>query len=84
MLGDDRPGHRKERLSSRLARELRLRPNMEEREVASNKVMSYARRLVQDVDLAVEHVLSLLVVVCRNVACGSGLDTVEARGQVAW
>ena len=84
MLGDDRPGHRKERLSSRFARKLRLRPNVEERKVASNKVMRYSCSLIQDVDLTAEHVLGLLVVVRRNVACGPGLDTVEARSQVAW
>jgi hypothetical protein len=53
---------------------------VEERKVSGNKMMRDTRRLVQDVDLAVENVLGLFVCVLGNVTLGPRLDLVEARG----
>lgn len=51
---------------------------MEESKITRNKMMRDVRCLVQNVDLAVENVLGLFVVVCRDVPCGAGFDAVEA------
>jgi hypothetical protein len=84
MLCNNRPGDGKESGATRLARKLRLRSDVEESKVASNKMMRDTRCLIQDVDLSVEDVLGLFVVVFGNVAGGAGLDAVEARGQICW
>jgi hypothetical protein len=80
MLCDDRPCNRKERRASTLTRELRLRSDVEERKVSSNKMVRDTRCLVQDVDLPVENVLGLFVVVFGDIAGRAGLDAVEAGG----
>lgn len=82
MLCDDRPGNREECSAAALAAELRLRANVEERKVACYQVVGDTCGLIQDIDLAVEHVLGLLVCVLGDVASGAGLDAVEARGEV--
>jgi hypothetical protein len=46
--------------------------------------MRHPRRLVQHVDLPLQHVLGLLVRVRGDVARRAGLDAVEARGEVGW
>jgi hypothetical protein len=51
---------------------------VEERKVSGNKMVRDTRRLVQDVDLAIENVLGLFVCVLRNVALWAGLNLVEA------
>jgi hypothetical protein len=50
---------------------------MEESEIPRNKMMRDTRGLVQDVDLAVEHVFGLFVCVLGDVARGTCLDPVE-------
>lgn len=82
MLGNNRPGHSEESSSARLAGELALGANVEESPVASDEVVCDASGLVENVDLAVENVLGLLVVVGGDVAGGARLDAVEAGGQV--
>jgi len=78
MLSDDRPSHRKESCSARLARELCLGTDVEESEISGNEMMGDTSRLVEDVDLAVQNVFCLLVCVLGNVSCGPSLDAVEA------
>lgn len=82
MLRDNWPGHCEKRRSAALAAELRLRPDMEEGKVACDEMMCDACSLIQDVNLPGEHVLGLFVGVLWDVACGTSLDAVEARGQV--
>jgi hypothetical protein len=84
MLGDDRPRDRKESCSARLARKLCLRTDVEESEVSRNEMMSDTCRLIENVDLAIQNVLGLLVCVLWDVTRGSSLDAIEAGGQVAW
>lgn len=56
---------------------------MEERKITRYQVVRDACGLVQDVDLAIEYVLGLLVCVLRDVASGTGLNAVEARCEVS-
>jgi hypothetical protein len=84
MLRNYRPCDRKERCAARLARELSLTSNMEKREVASYQVMCNTRGLVKHINLSVQHVLCLFVCVRGDVACGAGLNTIEAGGEVCW
>ncbi len=84
MLGDDWPGHREESCAAALAAELCLGSDMEESKVACDQVVCYACSLVEDINLAIEDVFGLLVCVLGDVACGAGLDAVEARGEVCW
>lgn len=55
---------------------------MEEGKVTCDKMVDYAGSLVQNIDLAAQDILCLLVVVCGDVTSGSRLDSVEAGGQV--
>lgn len=81
MRRPHRPTDHIERKPTRLGRELHLTPHMEEGEIPSHQVMRDPRRFVEDVDLPVEDVLGLFEVVLRG-ASGSGLDLVEAGGEV--
>lgn len=47
-------------------------------------MMRHPRRLIQHIDLALKHVLGLLVRVRGDIARGAGLDAVEARCEVCW
>lgn len=82
MLSDDRPCHGEECGSARLARELCFRSDVEEGKVTCDKVMCNSSSLVQDVDLAVQDILCLLVVVCGDITSGSRLDSVKTGRQV--
>jgi hypothetical protein len=57
---------------------------VEESKVSRNEMMSDTCRLVENIDLAIENILGLLVCVLWDVARGSSLDAVEAGGQVGW
>lgn len=78
MLCNNRPSDSKESRSTRLAGKLSLGSYMEESKVTCDKVMCDAGSLVQNVDLAAEHVLGLFVCVWGDVAGGSCLDAVES------
>lgn len=84
VLRDNRPRYREESSSAALAAKLRLGTNMEEGKIPRYQMMRHPRRLVQDINLPVEHVLGLLVRVRGDVACRAGLDAVEARCEVGW
>ena len=78
MLRNYRPSHSEECHSPAFAAELRLRAYMEEREISCNKMVRDTGCFIQDIDLARENILSLFVGICGDVACGAGLDAVEA------
>jgi hypothetical protein len=80
MFRNHGPRDRKEGQPATLARKLGLGADVEECEIASNKMMCDAGGFVEDVDLAREHVFGFFVGVGGDVARGAGLDAVEARG----
>lgn len=84
MLCDDRSCNGKESQTPTLATELTLRADVEEREIPRYQMMRDARCFVQHIYLSLKNILCLFVCVWRDVACGSGLDAVEAGGQVGW